>query len=129
MGQLDLLEADLGGLVDIGLIDRETDYAQPQPKPSDQTVRAVGGGSIVGFNSDPETDKRWQAYSNCMGVDPDLFVPTRGDACRGCTVRQDCIEFSAANGEKFGLWNGGISIQEKRQARRFRLLMVLPSDT
>ncbi len=71
-------------------------------------------------------DTSWQQYSNCLGVDPDLFFPERGastkeakEVCRGCVVREDCLEFALQNGEKFGIW-GGMSERERRRIRRQR---------
>jgi len=73
-------------------------------------------------------DTSWQEFSNCLGVDPDLFFPERGastreakEVCRGCVVREDCLEFALANGEKFGIW-GGMSERERRRIRRQRAL-------
>ncbi len=70
----------------------------------------------------------WQRQANCMGVDPDLFFPERGastreakEVCRGCVVREDCLEYALANGEKFGIW-GGLSERERRRIRRRRSL-------
>ena len=70
----------------------------------------------------------WQRQANCMGVDPDLFFPERGastreakEVCRGCVVREDCLEYALANGEKFGIW-GGLSERERRKIRRRRAL-------
>src|SRR5206468_8036062 len=70
----------------------------------------------------------WQDQANCMGVDPDLFFPERGastreakEVCRGCVVREDCLEYALANGEKFGIW-GGMSERERRRIRRARAL-------
>jgi WhiB family transcriptional regulator, redox-sensing transcriptional regulator len=70
----------------------------------------------------------WQRQANCMGVDPDLFFPERGastreakEVCRGCVVREDCLEFALTNGEKFGIW-GGMSERERRRIRRRRAL-------
>lgn len=72
--------------------------------------------------------KPWQASANCMGVDPDLFFPERGastreakEVCRGCVVRDDCLEYALSNGEKFGIW-GGMSERERRRIRRQRAL-------
>ena len=74
------------------------------------------------------TDRAWQRQANCMGVDPDLFFPERGastreakEVCRGCVVREDCLEYALANGEKFGIW-GGLSERERRKIRRRRAL-------
>ena len=73
-------------------------------------------------------ERDWQIRANCMGVDPDLFFPERGsstreakEVCRGCVVREDCLEFAIANGEKFGIW-GGMSERERRRVRRARVL-------
>src|SRR3954471_5184658 len=70
----------------------------------------------------------WQDYANCLGVDPDLFFPERGastreakEVCRGCVVREECLEYALTNGEKFGIW-GGMSERERRRIRRQRAL-------
>jgi WhiB family redox-sensing transcriptional regulator len=36
-------------------------------------------------------------------------------------VRDDCLEYALANGEKFGIW-GGMSERERRRIRRQRAL-------
>ncbi|CAB4761794.1 MAG: WhiB family transcriptional regulator [Actinobacteria bacterium] len=71
-------------------------------------------------------DTSWQDLANCLGVDPDLFFPERGastreakEVCRGCVVREDCLEYALRNGEKFGIW-GGMSERERRRIRRQR---------
>lgn len=73
-------------------------------------------------------ERDWQSRANCMGVDPDLFFPERGastreakEVCRGCVVRENCLEFALANGEKFGIW-GGLSERERRRVRRIRTM-------
>ena len=73
-------------------------------------------------------DQSWQASANCLGVDPDLFFPERGastreakEVCRGCIVRDECLEYALLNGEKFGIW-GGMSERERRRIRRQRAL-------
>jgi WhiB family redox-sensing transcriptional regulator len=75
-----------------------------------------------------DEDTSWQDYANCLGVDPDLFFPERGastreakEVCRGCVVRDDCLEYALRNGEKFGIW-GGMSERERRRIRRQRAL-------
>ena len=72
------------------------------------------------------SDHSWQDEANCLGVDPDLFFPERGastreakDVCRGCVVKNDCLEYALENGEKFGIW-GGLSERERRRLRRQR---------
>src|SRR5579864_6828015 len=75
-----------------------------------------------------QQDRDWQSRANCMGVDPDLFFPERGastreakEVCRGCVVREDCLEFALANGEKFGIW-GGLSERERRRVLCIRAM-------
>ena len=74
----------------------------------------------------PAEDMSWQREANCLGVHPDLFFPERGastreakEVCRGCVVREACLEFALNNGEKFGIW-GGMSERERRRIRRAR---------
>ncbi len=71
-------------------------------------------------------ERTWQRQANCMGVDPDLFFPERGastreakEVCRGCVVREECLEYALTNSEKFGIW-GGLSERERRRIRRAR---------
>lgn len=73
-------------------------------------------------------DRSWQEFANCLGVDPDLFFPERGastreakEVCRGCVVRDDCLEYALRNSEKFGIW-GGMSERERRRIRRQRAM-------
>jgi WhiB family redox-sensing transcriptional regulator len=75
---------------------------------------------------DAAPERTWQRQANCMGVDPDLFFPERGastreakEVCRGCVVREDCLEYAITNSEKFGIW-GGLSERERRRIRRAR---------
>jgi WhiB family redox-sensing transcriptional regulator len=82
----------------------------------------------VNDSIEPADAKGWQDYANCLGVDPDLFFPERGastreakEVCKGCVVREDCLEYALANGEKFGIW-GGLSERERRRIRRQRAL-------
>tara|TARA_B100000686_G_scaffold274393_1_gene292431 strand:- start:394 stop:714 length:321 start_codon:yes stop_codon:yes gene_type:complete len=82
----------------------------------------------VGTYAKPGLDMSWQDFANCLGVDPDLFFPERGastreakEVCRGCEVRESCLEYALQNGEKFGIW-GGMSERERRRIRRQRAL-------
>lgn len=79
----------------------------------------------VSIDSQPESEL-WQEYANCLGVDPDLFFPERGAStkeakavCRGCVVKDQCLEYALNNSEKFGIW-GGMSERERRRIRRAR---------
>ncbi len=77
----------------------------------------------------------WKQFANCLGVDPDLFFPERGAStkeakrvCGACVVREECLEYALANGEKFGIW-GGMSERERRRVRRERALARQPSTS
>ena len=76
-------------------------------------------------------DQTWQDYANCLGVDPDLFFPERGastreakEVCRGCVVREACLEYAIVHAEKFGIW-GGLSERERRRIRRERSIAAM----
>jgi WhiB family redox-sensing transcriptional regulator len=91
-------------------------------------AREEEAGEMMEAVTEPVVDKSWQDFANCLGVDPDLFFPERGastreakEVCRGCVVREDCLEYALANGEKFGIW-GGMSERERRRIRRQRAL-------
>jgi WhiB family redox-sensing transcriptional regulator len=43
-------------------------------------------------------------------------------------VREDCLEYALANGEKFGIW-GGLSERERRRLRRARAMSRRVSET
>ncbi len=91
-------------------------------------VSGALGSSAVSDTIEPADAKGWQDFANCLGVDPDLFFPERGastreakECCKGCVVREDCLEYALANGEKFGIW-GGLSERERRRIRRQRAM-------
>ena len=90
--------------------------------------RDDSAGQPMNDTIEPADAKGWQDFANCLGVDPDLFFPERGastreakEVCKGCVVREDCLEYALANGEKFGIW-GGLSERERRRIRRQRAL-------
>ncbi len=79
-----------------------------------------------GVDGQSDDELSWQRLANCLGVDPDLFFPERGastreakEVCKGCVVRNECLDYALANGEKFGIW-GGLSERERRRVRRAR---------
>ncbi|HSH60460.1 MAG TPA: WhiB family transcriptional regulator [Acidimicrobiales bacterium] len=86
------------------------------------------GSELLAELFDAAPERTWQRQANCMGVDPDLFFPERGastreakEVCRGCVVREECLEYAIVNSEKFGIW-GGLSERERRRIRRARSL-------
>jgi len=72
-------------------------------------------------------ERSWQIQANCMGVDPDLFFPDEvrrrreaKEVCRGCVVREDCLEYAWPTARIRHL--GGMSERERRRVRRARAL-------
>lgn len=72
----------------------------------------------------------WQQDAACLGMNPELFFPGRGDTgtlneakrvCRECPVQEQCLEYSFRHHELWGVW-GGTSERERRRLRRQRTL-------
>lgn len=73
-------------------------------------------------------DEGWRDRAACRDTDPDLFFPVgaTGDAlaeidaaksvCRGCPVREECLEFAFQANQEAGVW-GGHSEEERRKMR------------
>ena len=68
----------------------------------------------------------WRYRGACIGEDPDIWYPERGETtltakliCERCEVRGDCLEYALDAGEKHGIW-GGTSERERRVLRRRR---------
>lgn len=70
----------------------------------------------------------WKMGAACLGVDPDLFFPERGEnadnaeakrICRSCPVQVECLDYALENREIYGIW-GGTSERERRRIRRAR---------
>ena len=80
-------------------------------------------------------DQSWKAEANCHDADPELFFPPRGGStepakefCRGCDVRQQCLDYSFAINENFGVW-GGVSQFERLKIRRAKRQQDRPRGT
>lgn len=77
----------------------------------------------------------WRRSAACKGVDPAIFHPEESDGtggtaveeaeaeavaiCRGCPVREACLEHALAGREPEGVW-GGLTAQERRRETRRR---------
>lgn len=128
-------ESTLGEEDATQMVDVYVNYGVSEHDRALEANQAAGraGGVVVGVSQgkgsvDSEDAKGWQDFGNCLGVDPDLFFPERGastreakEVCKGCVVREDCLEYALAGGEKFGIW-GGLSERERRRIRRQRAL-------
>jgi len=101
-----------------------------RPQVVESAAVAVGGAQrgvpTRTYCSAREAGTAWMEHANCLGCDPELFFPERGESisearavCAGCAVRPECLEFALAIGEKQGIW-GGLSEREGRRLRRQR---------
>ena len=65
----------------------------------------------------------WRVLAACRGVDPNLFVPERGEdsaeakkVCRRCPSIHECAVYGISNANTRGVW-GGLSWEERKEAR------------
>ena len=81
------------------------------------------GEEMLGLLERPE----WWARAACVGMNPSLFFPERGDCvppvvrevCGGCPAKVECLEAALARGEKYGIF-GGLTERQRRAIRRQR---------
>lgn len=66
----------------------------------------------------------WQERSSCSSTDPEAWFPDLGGSsryakriCKGCEVKDECLEYALAHDERFGIW-GGLSERERRKLKR-----------
>jgi WhiB family redox-sensing transcriptional regulator len=72
------------------------------------------------WRPDVASNQEWQDRAACRTIPVELFFPPAeqeaDDAkliCEACSVREPCLEFAIAAGERFGIW-GGLTPQERR---------------
>ncbi len=96
--------------------------------PAPVSITSTGAAAATTFEEpgDLFASPAFMDLGSCRGVDPDIFFPDRGDSlapakavCAECIVRDECLEYALANGERFGVW-GGTSERERRRIRRAR---------
>lgn len=82
-----------------------------------------GGDLLRALLVDPQP---WKQRGACAGLDAARFYPQRGEdveparqVCRGCQVRDECLDHALTRGEKHGVWGGRTEL-ERRQLRRDR---------
>lgn len=77
--------------------------------------------------TDADTED-WRHQANCLGMDPDLFHPEKGDTetarrakavCAGCDVRDACLDWALDHVETIGIW-GGMAARQRRDERTRR---------
>lgn len=80
-----------------------------------------GLNEAFGYELEPTP---WTERAGCIGSDPDLFFPGRGESCAPakaicapCPVRSECLDYARRWNISFGVW-GGTSERERRQLPR-----------
>lgn len=80
-------------------------------------------------------DLEWQDEAACIGVDPEIFFPTRGvpsepakKICAGCPVRVECLEYAERELLKHGVW-GGLSERQRKERRKGRQIACVTCGT
>lgn len=82
------------------------------------------------MTTDPDkADTTWMRYGACLGSDPDLFFPERGDnrrqiavakrVCATCVVRQACLNYAITEHLTDGIF-GGTTPKERKGIRARR---------
>jgi WhiB family redox-sensing transcriptional regulator len=74
----------------------------------------------------------WLQQAACANADPDLFFPDDSRSavreakereakewCAGCLVQPECLDYSLATGQEFGVW-GGLTEKERHNLLRAR---------
>ena len=64
---------------------------------------------------------RWLDFAACIGHDPDIFFPRRGQGpyeakriCSTCPVMKACRSYAMTNQERLGVW-GGLTWNERHR--------------
>lgn len=80
-------------------------------------------------------DANWRARAACLGVDPSIFFPERGQStdiaksiCSGCPVAGPCLNYALEHGETVGIW-GQLSERQRREVRKARGISARPRKT
>lgn len=68
---------------------------------------------------------QWHDFAACASADPEEWFPERGEPaalakriCNRCPVREECLEYALAAGEKYGIWGGTTERERRRLVRR-----------
>ena len=78
----------------------------------------------VYFDDLLDGDRPWAVHAACRQADHNWFFPgSDGDAdaavrvCRGCPVREECLDWALESRIRYGIW-GGLTERERRRLLR-----------
>lgn len=100
----------------------ESRQASVSALPTSSAFHSIWG---LGYDVD-EGEMGWLDRALCAETDPDIFFPEKGGStapatsvCRGCEVRDECLEYALSNDIRHGIW-GGMSDNDRRKISRQR---------
>ena len=95
------------------------------------SVSSIGSANLfhdlwgLGYEAG-EGEMGWLQRALCAETDPDIFFPEKGGStapatsvCRGCEVREECLEYALSHDIRHGIW-GGMSDNDRRKMSRQR---------
>lgn len=70
----------------------------------------------------------WQSFGACRNTDVEKYIPKKESSkdtkrydktvCKGCIVKDDCLNYALANRIRLGLW-GGTTPEERKKQRMY----------
>ncbi|HEX4864445.1 MAG TPA: WhiB family transcriptional regulator [Acidimicrobiales bacterium] len=79
---------------------------------------------IANWNS---SEEEWRSFAACRNVDPRIFFPksdlfsNQGKLiCSTCPVREQCLAWALATGQRDGIWGGKTSKERRRLVKAGR---------
>ena len=70
-------------------------------------------------------ERPWAAYASCRDADPEQFfssveadVADAVKICRGCPVREECLDWALETRVRYGIWGGTTERERRRMLRR-----------
>lgn len=99
--------------------------------PEMQTSRTAATSMFpsVGLDGRSDAALSWEDRSACRGLEATIFYPDPDDevgtdralaVCRGCDVREHCLEHALSLREHTGIWGGATERDRRRILRRRR---------
>lgn len=75
--------------------------------------------------------EQWRQFAACGDMNVADFFPEEGAnvtleikiVCRGCPVRNECLDFAIRTKQKYGVW-GGYNEQDRRRTRRKSVALI-----
>jgi WhiB family redox-sensing transcriptional regulator len=71
-------------------------------------------------------DDDWRRRADCLGMNPDLFFPLKGETgrtakiiCSHCEVSYICLDYAISTHQEYGIW-GGLDEKEIRAEISYR---------